>query len=202
MLSVGAPKRKRSHSNRLFTVSWHLEEDDDANGEFEINLEYLVIDGETNTLISNTSNVDATESSTVLPPSFLPAVRPSETIPIGMLMHAIKDGQWTDPHARKILLVGRTQEPDTVTIIAPATMAAGETTTAGTDIALKTPAPNNVSEEANEVQEDEAGSGGLSTGAKAGIGTGVGAAVVLFIAAVWVYLTRLRSEVTAPGVKG
>ncbi|KAL5046774.1 hypothetical protein BDW71DRAFT_181758 [Aspergillus fruticulosus] len=175
LVRLELPSESTAIPTDSFTVSWQLDEDDDANGELEIFLEYLVIDGETNTLISTTSKVDATESSTVLPPSFLPAVRPSETMPIGMLMHAIKDGQLTDPHARNIFLVGRTQEPDTVTATAPATMAAGETATAGTNVALETAAPKNASEEVNEVQEDEAGSGGLLTGAKAGIGTGVGA---------------------------
>jgi hypothetical protein len=78
-------------------------------------------------------------------------------------------------------------------------MAAGETSTAGTNVASETPAPNNTAEEVNEGHEDKGGHGGLSTGAKAGIGAGSGAAVVLIIVAAWFYLSRFRSGVTPPG---
>jgi hypothetical protein len=144
-----------------------------------------------------------TESTTVLPSNFLPALRPGDTSVIDFGLYTTDaGGQWGVWYS-DIVLVAPVATPTTatqtvtetsfftVTASASATpsesqsQTAVQTDTAGLDEELGT------NQDVGE-NTDSGGSDGLSTGAKAGIGAGVGAGALLILVAggIWVFRRR------------
>ncbi|KAL4999181.1 hypothetical protein BDV10DRAFT_184590 [Aspergillus recurvatus] len=70
-----------------FTVAWGYKPNEVSSKELTIEIELTPTEAAQATTL--TTKVDATESTTVLPPSFLPAMRPGENSPIILTLRVL-----------------------------------------------------------------------------------------------------------------
>ncbi|KAL3456146.1 hypothetical protein BJX64DRAFT_271235 [Aspergillus heterothallicus] len=141
------------------------------------------------------------DSSTVLPPSFLPAMRPGETSTIDFDIH--DESFILTVYDRT--LIAPTPDPTTqtvtVTTSGPVRSVTVTKMVSATDAAPS--ATTTPEEDATEATDTEGSSGGLSTGAKAGIGVGVSAGFLIIGAGVFLLLRyrRQKQEDTIPVIR-
>ncbi|KAL2829397.1 hypothetical protein BDW59DRAFT_158986 [Aspergillus cavernicola] len=176
-----------------FTVVWSCNYD--CEGPFTVQLSNPGASGSDNHPLITT--VDAPDSSTTLPASFLPAMRPRETSVLDFAFYSMISGDWSGITIQGVSLIAPAPTTDTITQTQTVTATPPPRTITAT--AEHTPTPSATAEEEEE-GEEEIRSGGLSTGAKAGIAVGVCAGVLLLAAGGFMLLRRRRKIHRVPGV--
>ncbi|KAL2826157.1 hypothetical protein BJY01DRAFT_229912 [Aspergillus pseudoustus] len=193
---VYAPCFESVCATDAFTVSWTI----DPTETFTALTADITYAGGSSTTRTIFNAMRITDSSTVLPASFMPGLQYGQTSTVDFGLYTGRsDGDWgvwytgvsiSSPAARTDT-VTRTVTQTPVTVTASATESR---TTSETD-ATPTPTPT---DEADSDSEADSNSGdessGLSTGAKAGIGVGVGAGVLLIVAAGAIWFIRRRRQ--------
>ncbi|KAL2782371.1 hypothetical protein BJX66DRAFT_320897 [Aspergillus keveii] len=177
------------------TIHWTINDDEYIN-QFNV-----LIDYSSNGVLRTTTSFHpmGMDSSTVLPASFLPALRPRETSDISISLVATYQSTVTGFYVtifhRDVLVFAPVPSTVTVTSIKQTPSFVTVTATA-TDTDREedspTPAPGADHEEAISIDNDDGESGELSSGAKAGIGVGVSAGVLLVAAGGFWFFQRGR----------
>ncbi|KAL4736973.1 hypothetical protein BDV11DRAFT_192746 [Aspergillus similis] len=127
------------------------------------------------------------DSSTVLPASFLPAVRPGQTSGIIVSLGTTEYRGVNEP------FVWKTYSDVSLFAPGPTTVTVTSTTQTPSFVTVTATPTDADREEDFPIDNGNGDSGGLSSGAKAGIGVGVSAAVLLLAAGgFWVYKHRQR----------
>jgi hypothetical protein len=141
------------------------------------------------------------DSSAVLPPKFLPALRPGETSDINVWFYTTDKVNQIGYNITDIALVAPTPTTETF-ILTPLEWSRYVTVTATSFLTAEASATDSkISASGSESGEDHNGGGGLSDGAKAGIGVGVSAGFLVIITAgglLWFRHQRRRKEDRIP----
>ncbi|KAL3446063.1 hypothetical protein BJX65DRAFT_134403 [Aspergillus insuetus] len=184
------------------TIHWTLDTNEYID-QFTVSIDYSL--AALDVPLSTTTTFDPMDlhSSTVLPASFLPALRPGETSDIAVELHTgTPDGPTFYMFYTGVSLAAPL--PTTVTVTETATKQVPTTVTVtatGTvDSGSPTPSEEPGEEGGFAIDEDngvDGGSGGMSTGAKTGIGVGVSAGVLAIAAAGFWLLRRRRRDMEA-----
>ncbi|KAL3442448.1 hypothetical protein BJX65DRAFT_312762 [Aspergillus insuetus] len=195
-LFIYPPCHSTACSTDAFTISWTMDPTE-SHTAFIAGITYAA----GASLTEQTFNpMTITESATVLPSNFLPALRPGDTSVIDFGLYTTDAGGKWGVWYSDIVLMAPVATPTTatetvtqtsvftVTASASATPSESETDTAGLDEEL---GPN---PQVDENTDSSSGSDGLSTGAKAGKGAGVGAGALLILAAGGVWFFRRRRQ--------
>ncbi len=167
--------------------------DDDCEGPITIAIHGKDFDG--------TTTADWSDSSITLQPSFLPAMRPEETSAFSFSLYFSTriDGDDYDigfPNS-KLSLFAPTPTTETITQTETVTTTS-EHTISYTAETSQNPTPGAADGEEDEgTGNNEQGTGGLSTGGKAGVGVGVPVGAVLLAAGVFLVLRRRRRAETS-----
>ncbi|KAL4739050.1 hypothetical protein BDV11DRAFT_170431 [Aspergillus similis] len=160
-----------------FTLEWSY--DFDYTGDFTVELLPMGATAMDNSVFSTT--VFALDSSTVLPGSVLPSIRPSQTAAFSVWVYTddVYGGYGT--YVDQVLLKGAATATEAPTATVTHTVEVEATST-----------PETVGEDGMVQTQRSDGNGGLSTGAKAGIGVGVAAGVLILVAIIGFFLYRRR----------
>lgn len=147
-----------------------------------------------------TTTADWSDSSTTLPPSFLPAMRPDETSVFTFSLYSVITSDpviySTGTFGNKFSLFAPTPTTETVTHTETITPTS-QHTTSHTAETSQSPTPGAAEEEDKGTDDNEREPGGLSTGGKAGIGVGVAVGALLLAAGAFiVFRRRKRAETT------
>ncbi|BCS27004.1 uncharacterized protein APUU_60052A [Aspergillus puulaauensis] len=147
-----------------------------------------------------TTTADWSDSSTTLPPSFLPAIRPHETAAFSFALYSTtkidRNTLSLGDFGFEFSLFAPTPTTETFTLTETFTPTS-EHTTSHTVETSQIPTPGAAEEEDDSADSDEQETGGLSTGGKAGIGVGVTVGALLLAAGAFlVFRRRKRAETT------
>lgn len=147
-----------------------------------------------------TTTADWSDSSTTLPPSFLPAMRPDETSVFTFSMYSTTKMDSfkysVGDFDFEFSLFAPTPTTETITQTEMVTTTSDHTTRSTAETS-QSHTPGAAEEEAEGTDNDEQGTGGLSTGGKAGVGVGVTVGALLLAAGAFiVFRRRKRAETT------
>lgn len=165
---------------------------DDCEGPITIAIHGEDFDG--------TTTADWSDSSITLQPSFLPAMRPEETSAFSFTLYSSAEIDGDEYSigfiGSKFSLFAPTPTTETITQTETVTTTS-EHTISYTAETSQSPTPGADGEEGEGTDDNAQGTGGLSTGGKAGIGVGVPVGAVLCAAGVFlVFSRRKRAETT------
>lgn len=161
--------------------------DDDCKGPITIRIRGDDFDG--------TAFADWSDSSTTLPPSFLPAMRPEETSVLTFSLYSSTRIDSTDisngVFNSKFSLFAPTPTTETVTQTQTVTTTSEDTMTQTAETS-QIPSQGLNEQEDEGTDDSEADTGGLSTGGKAGIGVGVAVGAILLAAGAFLVVRRRK----------
>ncbi|KAL6231861.1 hypothetical protein BDW75DRAFT_243506 [Aspergillus navahoensis] len=178
---IERPTQGELVSTDAFTLEWSY--DFDYTGDYTVELLPMGATAMGDSVFSTT--VFALDSSTVLPGSVLPSLKPSQTAAFSVWVYTDDAYGGRGTYVDQVLLEGA------ATATATATEAATATVTHTVEVEATPTSDADPGEEALMVEtEDE--DGGLSTGAKAGIGVGAAAGVLILAAIIGFVLYRRR----------
>ncbi|KAL4745774.1 hypothetical protein BDW72DRAFT_198328 [Aspergillus terricola var. indicus] len=160
-----------------FTLEWSY--DFDYTGDFTVELLPMGATAMDNSVFSTT--VFALDGSTVLPGSVLPSMRPSQTAAFSVWVYTDDAYGGYGTYVDQVLLKG----------VASATEAPTATVTHTVEVEATATAETAGEEGIVQTQRSDE-DGGLSTGAKAGIGVGVAAGFLILVAMIGFLLYRRR----------
>jgi hypothetical protein len=183
------------------TIHWTL----DANeyiDQFTVRIDYSLAALDVPLSTSTTFDPMDLNSSTVLPATFLPALRPGETSDIAVDLYTGIPGSSFYVYQTGVSLFAPLPTAVTVTETATKQVPSIVTVTATGMADSASPTPSEEPGEeggfaTDEGNDDDDGSGGMSAGAKAGIGVGVSAGVLAVAAAGFWLLRRRRRDMEA-----
>ncbi|KAL3487829.1 hypothetical protein BJX62DRAFT_240663 [Aspergillus germanicus] len=194
-LIIDPPCHSTACSTDAFTISWTMDPTE-SHTAFIAGITYAA----GASLTERTFNpMTITDSTTVLPSNFLPALRPGDTSVIDFGLYTTDAGGKWGVWYSDIVLVAPVATPTTATQTVTETSVFTVTASASAE----TPVPTDtagVDEElgpdpgVDENTDSGSGSDGLSTGAKAGIGAGVGAGALLILVAGGIWFVRRRRQ--------
>ncbi|KAL2830820.1 hypothetical protein BDW59DRAFT_158260 [Aspergillus cavernicola] len=182
-----------------FTLQWEIDP-----GEYITEWTVCITNSDGSSATTTSFRPMDMDSSTVLPPSFLPAVRPGETSDIDLSFFTGSpdngvSGIWHYDVAlvapiptTETVTVTSTKTPRSVTVTASATLT-GTAESSATDSETSATATSEADLE-SDADNNGGGGGGLSNGAKTGIGVGVSAGVLVLVAAGFFWFRRYQQQ--------